>query len=154
VTRIAFDTNILAYAAGVVRIEADIPKVEAARTLIERLARNATLVAPTQALGELFVVLRRSGARPAEARAVIAEYVDAFETPASDARAVLAAADLAVDHGLQFWDALICTAAADARCAMLLSEDMQHGFVTRGMTIVDPLRDEPHPKLAAVLAAE
>ncbi|MDV3256212.1 MAG: hypothetical protein LOX97_00170, partial [Sphingomonas sp.] len=63
----------------------------------------------------------------------------------------LAAADLSVDHKLQFWDALIVSAAADAGCAMLLSEDMQHGFVTRGLTIVNPLTDAPHPKLAALM---
>lgn len=44
-------------------------------------------------------------------------------------------------------------AAAAAGCTLLLSEDMQGGFVTRGLTIVDPLREDTHPKLAALLAA-
>ncbi|MFT3965711.1 MAG: hypothetical protein QM690_07510, partial [Sphingobium sp.] len=104
-------------------------------------------------LGELFVVLRRGGASAQEARAILLEFSEAFGTSASETRTALAAADLVVDHKLQFWDALIVTAAAEAGCTLLLSEDMQDGFVTRGLTIVDPLREDTHPKLAALLAA-
>ena len=79
------------------------------------------------------------------------EFGEALGGAGSDARTIAAAADLVVDHRLQFWDALIVTAAAEAGCSLLLSEDMQHGFVVRGITIVDPLRSEPHPKLARLL---
>ena len=37
---------------------------------------------------------------------------------------------------------------------MLLSEDMQHGFVARGLTIVNPLADPAHSKLEALVGAE
>src|SRR3546814_8339069 len=63
----------------------------------------------------------------------------------------LSAADLVVDHKLQYWDALIVTAAADAGCTLLLSEDRQHGFVTRGLTIVNPFAEPTHPKLSSLL---
>ncbi|MGN6374005.1 MAG: PIN domain-containing protein [Sphingomonas sp.] len=120
------------------------------RDLIPRLAARASLIAPTQTLGEMLVVLRRAGASNAEAREVMLEFADAFGTAASETRTALAAADLVVDHGLQFWDALIMTAAAEAGCALLLSEDLQHGFVVRGLTVVNPFADVPHPKLAAL----
>lgn len=150
-TRIALDSNVLAYLAGVVRAEADTAKVACVRDLVARLAASADLVAPVQALGELFVVLRRGGASAGEARALLIEMAETFETPVSAAPTALAAADLAVAHGLQFWDSLILSAAAEAGCAMLLSEDMQHGFVTRGVTVVDPFAGEMHPKLAGAL---
>jgi predicted nucleic acid-binding protein len=51
----------------------------------------------------------------------------------------------------QFWDAMILSAAADAGCTLLLSEDMQNGFVARGVTVVNPLADAPHPRLAGLL---
>jgi predicted nucleic acid-binding protein len=152
-TRVALDTNVLAYLAGVSRNAADEAKIAQVRDVIARLGRSVSLLAPAQTLGELFVVLRRSGASAEEARAILLEFAQAFGTAASESRTVLAAADLVVDHKLQFWDALIVTAAADAGCTMLLSEDMQDGFVTRGLTIVDPLRAEPHPRLAVLLAA-
>lgn len=153
-TRVALDSNVLAYLAGVSRSSEDEAKITEARSLIKRLADHASLIAPAQAMGELFVVLRRSGVSADEARAILIEFADAFGTSASELGSVLAATDLVVDHKLQFWDSLILTAAANAGCALLLSEDMQSGFVTRGVTIVDPFAKRPHPKLAALKASQ
>jgi predicted nucleic acid-binding protein len=150
-TRVALDTNILAYLAGVSRSAADEDKIAQIRQVVARLSQAVSLIAPTQTLGELFVVLRRSGASAEDARTILLEFAQAFGTAASETRTVLAASDLVVDHKLQFWDSLIVTAAADAGCSVLLSEDMHNGFVTRGLTIVDPLRSDPHPRLASLL---
>lgn len=149
--RVALDTNILAYLAGVSRVAADDSKIERCREVVERLGRHSSLLAPTQALGELFVVLRRAGVPAQEARDILLRFADAFGTPESGRKTVFAATDLAVDHGLQFWDALIVSAAADAGCSLLLSEDMQDGFVVRGLTIANPLVPAPRPKLKALL---
>jgi predicted nucleic acid-binding protein len=148
--RIALDTNILAYLTGVSRVAADDVKIAVTRDLVSRLGTQASLIAPTQTLGELFVVQRRSGASNSEARRVVLEIAEAFGTAASETRTAIAAADLVVDHNLQFWDALIVTAAAEAGCSLLLSEDMQHGFLVRGLTIVNPFAEQPHLKLAAL----
>jgi len=150
-TRVALDTNILAYLAGVSRDPRDDGKIELVRNLIGRLSDEVSLVAPTQTLGELFVVLHRSGASAEEARAILLEFAQAFGSSASETRTALAAVDLVVDHKFQFWDALIVTAAAEAGCTLLLSEDMQDGFVTRGLTVVNPLRDTLHFKLAGLI---
>lgn len=58
---------------------------------------------------------------------------------------------LAADHNLQVWDALILSTAASAGCRVLLSEGMQHGFVWRGCTIVNPFIEPMHPLLADAL---
>jgi len=149
-TRVALDTNVLAYLAGVTRSSDDEAKINETRSLIKRFSDHVSLIAPAQAMGELFVVLRRSGAPADEARSILIEFADAFGTSPSESNSVLAAADLVVDHKLQFWDSLILTAAANAGCTLLLSEDMQSGFVTRGVTIVDPYSKPVHPKLAAL----
>jgi predicted nucleic acid-binding protein len=149
-TRVALDSNVLAYLAGVSRSAEDETKITKARSLIRRLADQVSLIAPAQAMGELFVVLRRSGAAADEARAILMEFAEAFGTSASEVDSILAGADLVVDHKLQFWDALILTATANAGCTMLLSEDMQSGFVTRGVTIINPFSTPLHPKLAAL----
>src|SRR3546814_20445283 len=65
---IALDSNILAYLAGVSRSVEDDAKIARVRELVSRLANSASLIAPAQTLGELFVVLRRSGARSEERR--------------------------------------------------------------------------------------
>ncbi len=148
--RVALDSNVLAYLAGVSRSSEDEAKITEVRSLIEQLANHVSLIAPAQALGELFVVLRRSGAPADDARSILIEFTDAFGTSASESSSILAAADLVVDHKLQFWDSLILTAAANAGCTLLLSEDMQSGFITRGVTIVDPFSKPLHPKLGAL----
>ncbi len=152
-TRVALDSNILAYLAGLARVAEDDHKIARVRDLIGSLSTSASLIAPAQALGELFIVLRRGGASASEARAILIEFAETFGTSASETRTALSAADLVVDHKLQFWDALIVTAAADAGCVLLLSEDMQDGFVARGLTIANPLAAKPHVKLAALLPA-
>jgi predicted nucleic acid-binding protein len=153
-TRIALDSNILVYLAGIARAPDDAAKIGKIGPLVARLSDGSSLLVPVQALGELFVVLRRSGVAADEAREIMLDFADTFGAPASEARTAKAAADLVVDHKLQFWDALIVTAAADAGCTLLLSEDMQHGFVTRGLTVVNPFAEAPHPKLAVLLTNE
>lgn len=150
-TRIALDTNVLVYLAGIARTRDDAAKIGKVRSLVDRLSDHSSIVVPVQALGELFVVLRRSGVPAAEARDILLDFAGTFGAAASEAQTAMAAADLVVDHKLQYWDALIVTAAADAGCTLLLSEDMHHGFVTRGLTVVNPLAAPKHPKLAALI---
>jgi predicted nucleic acid-binding protein len=45
---------------------------------------------------------------------------------------------LARNHRLAFYDALIVAAASRANCAILLTEDMQHGRSIGGLTIRNP----------------
>ncbi|MDO6414163.1 PIN domain-containing protein [Sphingomonas sp. BIUV-7] len=151
-TRIAFDTNVLAYLAGVDRHPDDGAKIDASRTLLKRLRGRAVLVAPLQVLGELFVVLTRSGATRDEARDTVLRMTEAFGTADSNASAFLSALDLAAAHKFQFWDALICNAAAEASCGLLLSEDMSLGFAWRGVIIVNPFAPEPDARLTSLLA--
>lgn len=44
------------------------------------------------------------------------------------------------------------SASAEAGAAMLLSEDMQDGFVWRGLTVVNPYAATIHRKLAAIVS--
>ena len=137
-TRVALDTNILAYLAGVAHVAADDAKVEAVRTLIET-SSTATLVAPVQALGELFVVLRRSGLPAEKARDTIADLIETFESPPSEPRTALGALDLAVDHKLQFWDALIYASCLEQEISRIYSEDLP-GHAFGGLEIVNPFK--------------
>lgn len=92
--RVALDSNILAYLAGVSRTAEDEDKIAKIRNLVAELAASASLIAPAQTLGELFVVLRRSGASAEDARNALLEFAGAFGTSASETRTVLSATDL------------------------------------------------------------
>lgn len=145
--KVALDTNVLAYAEGV--NGASMKNV--ALELVNRLPQ-ASVVLPVQTLGELFQVLVRKAARtPEDARSAILSWRDAFALLETSAAAVLAATDLAVNHQLGIWDAVILCVAAEANCRLLLSEDMQDGFIWQGVTIVNPFVRSRHPSLKALL---
>jgi predicted nucleic acid-binding protein len=145
--RVALDTNVLAYAEGV-----NGPSMKnLALELVDRLPQSS-VVLPVQTLGELFQVLvRKAGRSPASARSAILSWRDAFALFETSAGAMLAAADLAVNHQLGIWDAVILSAAADADCHLLLSEDMQDGFIWQGVTVANPFGRSRHPLLKALL---
>lgn len=151
-SRIAFDTNVLAYISGVDRHASDGPKIDAARLLLSRLRGRATLIAPVQVLGELYVILTRAGASRDEARDAVLRIHRAFGSADSGSSAFLSALDLACAHKLQLWDSLILNAAAEAGCMMLLSEDMQSGFSWRGTLILNPFADPVDSRLLALFA--
>jgi predicted nucleic acid-binding protein len=52
-----------------------------------------------------------------------------------------AALEIAGRHHYQIYDALVIAAAISARCAILYSEDLQHGQVIRGVTVQNPFLD-------------
>ena len=66
-----------------------------------------------------------------------------------DAKRYRFARDLAADHESQIWDALIMSVAADQHCRLWLSEELQHGFTWRGVTVVNPFVNEPAGLLEA-----
>nr|WP_286676410.1 PIN domain-containing protein [Paracidobacterium acidisoli] len=140
------DTNILAYAEGVNGVS-DAAKRSAARDLIDRLP-SSFFVLPVQVLGELFqILIRKGGHSPADARGKILDWSEAFSVAETSATVLPAAADLVVDHRFSLWDAVILSVAAEAGCSLLLSEDMQDGFVWRGVTIVNPFSSSGHSRL-------
>ncbi|MHB8530335.1 MAG: PIN domain-containing protein [Caulobacteraceae bacterium] len=149
--RVGLDTNVLAYLAGVNRGQGDADKIVSARALLSRLEGRAQLVAPTQTLGELFGVLLKSGAPREDARIIVLRLLAGFDGANTGAATLKSALDLAVDHRLQLWDALIISAAAEAGCSLLLSEDMQDGFVWRGLTTANPFASRPHDRLSALM---
>jgi predicted nucleic acid-binding protein len=144
--RVALDTNVLAYAEGV----NGLAMKKAALELVDKLPQNL-VVLPVQTLGELFQVLvRKAGRSPAEAKLAVLGWRSAYALVETSPDVLLAALDLTVRR-FSIWDAVILCAAAEADCHLLLSEDMQDGFVWRGVTIVNPFAKSKHPQLEALL---
>lgn len=145
--RAALDTNILAYAEGL----GDEQRCRMALQLVERLSTR-DVVLPAQTLGELFRVLTGKAQRSApQARQAVLGWADGFEVADSSWFAFQAALDLTVDHQLPMWDALILAVAAENHCRLLLSEDFQHGFTWRGVTVVNPFVEPRPPLLTGLL---
>jgi len=132
--RIALDTNVLVYAEGVNGQD----RKEAATRLLRELGAE-DIVVPVQALGELFTVLTRKAHWPAAAaRAAVLGWHDAYAAAETSSSVLLDAVELATTHRFAVWDAIMLAVSAQAGCRHLLSEDMQDGFIWRGVTIRNP----------------
>jgi predicted nucleic acid-binding protein len=143
----AFDSNILVYAEGL-----NDPARELRAKQLRAQLGPGQIVLPMQAIGEFYNVLTRKYLKPADmARALCQEWLDSATSIAAADQTFRDAIELAATSSLQIWDALILATAAEAGCIALLSEDMQHGFVHRGVTVINPFAEPEHPLLADAL---
>jgi predicted nucleic acid-binding protein len=131
-----FDTSLLVYAqqAG--------PKGERAADLIARGG-----VISVQVLNELANVLRKKWRRDwPDVEAVLDDVRDAVDDvlPLSVETHSIAL-EIARDHGLSFYDALIVASALQAGCETLFSEHMQNGRVFSALTIRNPFVEGAAP---------
>lgn len=146
--RVALDTNVLAYAEGV----GTRAKQARSLALVQRLDVESVLL-PAQTLGELYRVLTGKAGRESDgARTAVLAWADAYPVADSTWSAFQSAFDLSVDHQLSIWDALILSVAAEQRCRLVLSGDMQDGFTWRGLTVVNPYARRVHPLLSELMA--
>lgn len=145
--KVAIDTNVLADAEGV----NGAARHQQSLDMLRRLSADDVVV-PVQVLGELFNVLVRKAKRPrAEARAALMAWRDAFAVAETSPDVMVAALDLATDHQLAIWDAVVISAASQARCRLLLSEDLHDGFFWGGVTVVNPFALSRHELLESLL---
>jgi len=144
---VALDTHVLVYAEGLNGAS----KKDTALRLLEALVPDETFI-PVQVLGELLTVLvRKAGLAPQDATSAVIGWGDAFPLVDTSSSILLSAMDLVAAHQLSTWDATILAAAADARCRLLLSEDLQEGFTWSGVTVVNPFARTPHALLTRLL---
>ncbi|RWD62277.1 PIN domain-containing protein [Mesorhizobium sp.] len=145
--KVALDTNILAYAEGINSVE----KRDAVLDLLRNVPQETAIV-PLQVLGELYnVLVRKAGLSPQTARDALLSWRDAFPVTATTPQGMTMAADLAADHRFGIWDAVILSAASQASCRLLLSEDLQDGFTWGGVTVVNPFASPRHALLDTLL---
>ena len=93
----------------------------------------------------------KAGRSRAKAREAVLRWGDTFPLIETSSSVHLLAMDLVVDHRIGIWDALVLSAAADASCRLLLSEDLQDGFTWSGVTVTNPFAAARHPLLDAML---
>jgi predicted nucleic acid-binding protein len=127
-----FDTTILIYAVS----EGD-PRTAAAEELL-----SAGGYISVQVLNEFAAVAHRKLKMP---WAEIADALTAFRTLCEPVTPLTVevhenALELAAQYQYNIYDALILSAALDAGCNLLYSEDMQHGQKIRSLTIRNPFK--------------
>jgi predicted nucleic acid-binding protein len=148
--KIAIDTNILCYAEGV-----NGPALMTEALKLFRQLPTESIVIPAQALLELFnVLVRKAGfSRPA-AVPKVTQWMSGYQTASTTSALMTTAMELAVRHEFQIFDAMILAAAAEAKCSLLLTEDMHEGFTWNGVTITNPFKPNRHVWLDLLLSGE
>lgn len=130
------DTNVLLYAydstAGAWH--------QRARELVGQLGRTRSGALSVQVLQEFYVNAVRKVAVPlsaATARQRI-EVLGLWPTHAPTTKDVVAAIDIAEQHRLSFWDAMIIRSASELGCETLWTEDLNPGQIVNGVRILNP----------------
>lgn len=117
-----FDTNVLVYSQD----PREPKKRETARALIAEAIGADAFVLSTQVLVEFYAAcLRRKLLGPSRALGLVQLWSE-HDTVSHTPDLVVRGLALHQDHSISMWDALVIQAALDARCDVLLSEDLQH----------------------------
>lgn len=134
-SKIFIDTNIIIYAAD----KHEPVKRKTCRDLLKKLVSSEEAgVISTQVLQEFFVTAtRKLGIESLLAKEMIHSFRN-FEVVIIVPTLIEEAVDISILNKISFWDSLIIAAAESARCSTLLSEDLNHNQIIRGVTITNP----------------
>jgi predicted nucleic acid-binding protein len=129
-----FDTNILVYS----RDPDETAKRALARALIEEAIEGEDFVISTQVLVEFYATAVRRRLLGRSQALDLVRFWAGHDTVPHTPELVTRGLELHQAHSLSIWDGLIVQAALDARCAVLLSEDLQHGRRFGELEVVNP----------------
>ncbi len=131
------DTNILVYLFD----QEDRGKQKIARATVRRLMDAREAAVSSQVIQEFVNVALRKFRKPLST-AEVRHFLDQILWPMCEVfpdRAMYAdALSVTEETGWAFYDSLIVSAAAQSRCALLLTEDLQAGRTVRGVEIRNP----------------
>jgi predicted nucleic acid-binding protein len=145
--KVALDSNILIYAEGLTQDHRN----ERAQTIIAAISPDQ-LVIPIQSISEtLYWLISRAKLSRVAANERARFWLSNYAAQAVTEDVMVNAMDLVSMHNLQVFDAIILACAEEANASVLFSEDMQHGFRWRGVTVINPFLTEPHPLLKFLL---
>jgi predicted nucleic acid-binding protein len=131
------DTNIFAYTFDV----RSAAKRERAQSLVTGALQSGRGVISYQVTQECLHFLLRKLAQPMsqeEAHGYLDQVLMPLCKVYPSASLYSEAISMAFQTGWTFYDSLIVSAAAEANCDVLITEDLQHGRIVRGVKIQNP----------------
>lgn len=127
------DTNIWLYAF----VEGeDSHKQTRAKTTIQ----ENEVILSTQVINEVCVnLLKKTPLTEPDIQALIVSFYSHYTVVEFDQAILTKASALREQHHFSYWDSLIVASALAARCALLYTDDMQHGLkVENGLILQNP----------------
>lgn len=145
--RFSLDTNILVYA-----VDRDAgQRHESAKALIG-MAAHHDCVLTTQALAEFYYATTRKGLlEQGSAGKFVRDWLEVFSVTSADERTLVDAMEVVHAHGLSFWDAMLWSAAKQAGCAAIFTEDLNDGQRIGGVEIINPFPEEAELRVSDYL---
>ena len=130
------DTNVLLYAYDASTGD----RHARARELVGRLGREHRGALSVQVLQEFYVNATRKIAVPLAPDLALERLrvLSRWRTHSPLAHDVIAAAEIAADHQLSLWDAMVIRSASELGCSTLWTDDLNHGQKISGVTIANP----------------
>jgi predicted nucleic acid-binding protein len=96
------------------------------------------MVISTQVLQEFFwTATNKLALNPMVARNAVEAYIQG-EVVSTSPRLVAEAIDVSILNRIAIWDALVVQAALTGRCERILTEDLNHGQLIKGVRIENP----------------
>lgn len=137
VKRFTLDTNILVYS-----VDRDAGEKHAIAMNIIDKAMLKNCVLTVQALAEFYsATTRKKGANHDYVVSLIEAWMDVFPIIGTNGHVLSRALTALNEHTLSFWDAMIWSAAKEAGCTHIYSEDFQDGRKIGGIIIQNPFKD-------------
>jgi len=133
-TKIFLDTNILVYTLD----GHDSEKQAGARSIVRNVVEDQLPVISTQVLQEFYSASTTKLKVDPMITKNIVHNLGNMEVVPVDLTTIEQGIDISVLFRLSFWDGLIISAAEQARCALIFSEDLNDGQTVRGVRIVNP----------------
>jgi predicted nucleic acid-binding protein len=135
---IAIDTNVFIYSAD----DSDVAKHTIAKTLMLTRASAGDTVLLWQVASEFLRWLRRAVERGSVSQIgadlAFREVRDLFKLEPPSERILDIALDIYRRHSLSHWDSLLLAACIDVGIDTLYTEDLSHGVVYDGVTVLNP----------------
>ena len=131
ISKVFIDTNILVYSND----KAYPKKQNKSKEIIREVFKNGNGVISTQILHEYFVISTQKLKLSArDVRNQMDNLLD-FEVIEIDVPLIKEAIDCSILDQISYWDALVVVSAQKGGCALLLTEDLNHGQVIKGVKI-------------------
>lgn len=137
--RIFIDTNVLVYIH--LFDEESQNKRKALQNLLHRRI-DAELIINVQVINEFYNVLLRKNIEDDVIQEKIQAQLETCSASILSLKTVFSAWELREKYKYSYWDSLILAAALENNCAIIFSEDMQHGQIIEDrLTIINPFRE-------------
>jgi predicted nucleic acid-binding protein len=138
--KVFIDTNFLIYLFS----EDDQIKKVHCTQLIDSLRDKVVLVWSTQVMQEFYRVMTVKHHIPPQVVKDILQLFDDFELVINNKETINTAIDIQTLNKISFWDSLVISAASQAKCTTILTEDLNSGQLIQGVYLQNPFKlDSP-----------